>query len=210
MRNKKSPFIVLLAVVIVALCIFWIGTDKGDSGDDKADNTETKTTTVATQAETEAPEAPADESAQTGDPMNHIKNWFASSSLYEEKYDVEHGPAEAFDGRVDTAWVEDQPGYGGGESIGLEFTEECMVSGIFINAGYQKSEELYYKNNRPKEIGVFIDGDLYNYEVLQDTYGVQTISFDSPVKASRIELSIETVYSGNKYDDTCISEIEFY
>ena len=34
------------------------------------------------------------------------------------------------------------------------------------------------------------------------------LSFDEPVYAGNVELLIYSVYKGNEYNDTCISEVE--
>ena len=86
-----------------------------------------------------------------------------------------------------------------------------MVQGITIWSGYQKNEYAYYNNARPKEIGVeFSSGEKESY-MLEDYYGKsQKITFSEAKESSMIKVTIESVYEGSKYEDTCISEIQIY
>lgn len=55
----------------------------------------------------------------------------------------------------------------------------------------------------------FSDGTSQIFE-LKDSMGIQTIQFDFPIATNCIKITINSVYSGNKYEDTVISEIAFY
>ena len=58
------------------------------------------------------------------------------------------------------------------------------------------------------------DGGAQNFQFdLNDSMDVQTISFGenfNNVKITSITITILSVYSGTKYNDTCISEIQLY
>ena len=45
---------------------------------------------------------------------------------------------------------------------------------------------------------------------LDDTQGVQDITFDEALVTDVVTITIKDVYPGSKYEDTCISEIDFY
>lgn len=55
------------------------------------------------------------------------------------------------DKNVSTAWVEGVSGNGIGEYVLIEL-ENTFPEKIHINNGYQKTESLYFKNNRPKTL----------------------------------------------------------
>lgn len=132
----------------------------------------------------------------------------AGSSLSE--YDMTHSPERVMDGDLLTAWVEGANGQGIGENITFYFDDEYMISGLRINAGYQKSTSLYEKNSRPADILLsFSDGNSQKY-VLQDINGMQEIVFEIPVVTDYINIIIESVYPGSKYEDTAISELSIY
>lgn len=109
-----------------------------------------------------------------------------------------------------TAWSEGVEGNGVGEYVDFIFDDYYIFNGIKICAGYHKSEELYYKNARPKKIMLeFSDGGIEVIK-LQDVFEEQIIEFEDKHEADSVRLSIESVYKGSKYSDTLISELNFY
>ena len=97
-----------------------------------------------------------------------------------------------------------------GESVTFTFDGTYLVSGFQIYAGYQKSDALYEKNSRPADLTVtFSNGDEAAV-TLADESGSQRIAFDAPAETNSVTLTIDSVYSGSKYEDTVISEIVFY
>lgn len=141
--------------------------------------------------------------------MKNIVNVSATSMLSENG--MSHSADRLIDGNLSTAWVEGVGGTGQGESFSLNFDGTYMVQGITIWSGYQKSEYAYYNNARPEEISVeFSDGEKESY-TLEDCYGKsQEITFSEAKESSLIKVTIESVYEGSKYEDTCISEIQIY
>lgn len=140
--------------------------------------------------------------------MNNITTVTATSSLSE--HNMTHLPSRAIDGDLSTAWVEGVSGQGVGESIHFIFDDNYMVSGLIIHAGYQKSDSHYRKNSRPKEILIeFYDGDSETY-TLQDIDSEQNIEFRECHITNGIAIYIQSVYEGDTYQDTCISEVSIY
>jgi len=102
---------------------------------------------------------------------------------------------------------------------------------IGIINGYAKSEETFKNNNRAKKIKITIpkiphyltlgklpDNVHIQYPEtamkdktfimeLKDTAQMQYLQFDEPVPVKKVELEILEVYRGEKYNDTCISEV---
>lgn len=134
----------------------------------------------------------------------------ASSYLEEPQYGLSHGTANLMDGDLSTAWVESAEGQGEGEAITLKLNGTYEVSGFTIYAGYQKNGDIYAKNSRPARITViFSDGSSQSME-LSDINGPQKITFGKPVNTSSIRFVIDSVYPGNKYQDTAVSEISLF
>lgn len=130
-------------------------------------------------------------------------------------------PQNAFDGNKATCWAMDVKK--------IEDERDRLINvkvygtalrGLNIYNGYQKSESLYKKNNRPRNILIAI-ADPDNYKLikkkffegqLKDTFGAQYIALDPPVSINgeTISIFIEDWYEGDAYKDhICISEIEF-
>ena len=134
----------------------------------------------------------------------------ASSYLEEPQYGLSHGTANLMDGDLSTAWVESAEGQGEGEAFTLKLNGTYEVSGFTIYAGYQKNGDIYAKNSRPARITViFSDGSSQRME-LSDINGPQKITFGKPVNTSSIRFVIDSVYPGNKYQDTAVSEISLF
>ena len=132
----------------------------------------------------------------------------ASSELSERG--MTHSADRICDGSLNDAWVEGASGQGIGENVRFTFDDVYCFSGMRINAGYQKTEDLYYKNSRPKKIKLtFSDGRSKSFK-LKDYYGMQQIDFDEPIESDSVRVTIVSVYKGKKYKDTVISEIEWY
>jgi hypothetical protein len=111
------------------------------------------------------------------------------------------------------AWSEGVEGDGIGESLVLELPKSRSVSGLEIMNGYQKSEngrtlDLYTANNRVRDVLVQLDDGTPFPSTLKDEQGSQVLTFPGgPKEAGRIKLTIQSVYAGKKFDDTCLSGI---
>ena len=118
-------------------------------------------------------------------------------------------PKNTLDGRPDTAWVEGVRGPGIGEWISFRFAPQ-VITYIDIYPGYGKSRESFSRNNRVnKATLVFSDGTRVQARFV-DEMRTQTISLASPLRTSSLVLIIDDVYRGSRYDDTCISEINWH
>lgn len=120
-----------------------------------------------------------------------------------------YSASNVFDGSYSTCWAEGSSGDGINESIFMTADEKQRVSEIIITNGLYTNAELFYKNNRVKDCLIeFSDGTSQTVTLLGD-YSEQSnrIVFNPPVDTEYIKITILSVYSGNKYNDTCISEI---
>ena len=134
---------------------------------------------------------------------------YSATSQHRDKYGS-YTVDNAFDGRLDTTWAEDASGYGEGE--GISFTVATFGRDSFILdlwAGYQKKSSIYYNNGRPKDILLTVDGHAFAYQ-LADTMSSQSFTIPNADGKLFMELgvTIQSVYPGKKWKDTCISEIQ--
>lgn len=180
--------------------------------------TETKTTEETTEAESEEQTAKTELAEETGGEteaqqaasvtMSALVSVTATSSLSE--YNMTHTPDRLCDGTLSAAWVEGGAGQGIGEAVTFSFDGSYQVSGFTINAGYQKSADLYQKNSRPAQLAVSTPDGFEEVYFLEDIFGTQNIPLSSPVTTDEITFTIKSVYPGNKYEDTVISELTLY
>ena len=122
---------------------------------------------------------------------------------YGNSYDVHN----LFAGGGGQAWVEGQAGQGIGEWIVVEFSAPRRISGLAIDNGYQKNQDIYFKNSRVRTIEVAFSQGRRETISLADRFGTQNFSFATPTVASWIQLTIKDVFPGTKYTDTAISKL---
>jgi hypothetical protein len=149
----------------------------------------------------------------------------ASSTLRKDT-----APANAFDGRLDTAWAEGADGTGTGEFLKIEFRKPVDLGLIGVLQGNYKSKRDWLDNNRLNRAEVTFEtsSDRFDAESAVDfgkdlgfgLYGDQVeLNFtNNPMiqyfkldkrSVERVELKITSVLLGEKNDDTYISEIDF-
>lgn len=148
----------------------------------------------------------------------------ASSSSVLEPEGIKYIPANSCDNDLHTAWVEGIAGPGIGETLQLDISPSWaggklggyyLIEKIGIINGYAKNQTVFKSNNRVKK--VLLTLEFYNEEAgfssesmeftLEDKMELQYIIFDAPKKISVLTIKILDVYKGDKYDDTCISEV---
>ena len=134
---------------------------------------------------------------------------YSATSQHSDKYGS-YSVDNAFDGRLDTTWCEDAAGNGEGEGISFTvatFGQTSITLDIF--AGYQKKAAIYRNNGRPRDIRLTVDGRDYDY-TLSDSMSAQ--SFILPNASANpfmeLDLTILSVYPGEKWKDTCICDIQ--
>lgn len=140
-----------------------------------------------------------------------------ASSVYRLKYNREYtvGADMAVDGKLQTAWNEGADGAGIGEWIQLTPYDgrRYTYNGFKIANGFQyhtyHKGDRWAKNNRVSALAVYADGNNYigTYTIPDRYDGYDTIYFNSPVTCYSLRFQIVSVWKGNQFTDTCISEI---
>ena len=107
-------------------------------------------------------------------------------------------------------WVEGVTGSGTGQTLHAEFWEP--YGNVIILNGYVDllNTQLYKENNRVKNMTIkgFDDSRKQVFSlsvILNDIPSFQKILF--PMKVRFIDLTIDSVYQGSKYNDTCIRSV---
>lgn len=229
-KKKLKCFMLILAMVLVLVIameiVLLMNDGQSDSTDDQDDwkvveDEESQTTekeiaseivtenssteeTQEKQKENVSNEQEKDKAPEVR--MRDVEDVTASSYLPEKN--IKHMSDLIMDGDTTTAWVEGVDGNGEGESITFTFGDLYAVSDIKIWNGYQKSEDLYYKNARPAELELeFSDGSTERISLQDTSSGFQEFALERHV-TSYVKVKIISTYEGSKYEDTVISEIE--
>jgi hypothetical protein len=128
----------------------------------------------------------------------------ASSSLFDKTgaYLVEN----LFDNDPGTSWVEASAGDGIDEEIIIKLNKKINIKSISFRNGYGKPE-FWQANNRVKDIEIITEDNSFVVK-LSDIPDEQTIFLTSELKGTRIVFRIKSVYKGDKFNDSALSEIK--
>lgn len=108
------------------------------------------------------------------------------------------------------AWVAGKNG-GINEKVTIMFTQSYTLETIPVYIWNGFGDEKYFAlNNRVKDLDVFVKTKKVGSLLLKDTSEIQrlNVSIDES-GVDEISFVIRSVYKGEIYDDTCISEIAF-
>ncbi|MGG7161194.1 discoidin domain-containing protein [Clostridium baratii] len=131
-----------------------------------------------------------------------------ASSVLEDGTGVDYSPYNLIDRKSNTIWAEGAEGPGIEQFIRIDFNKDKVVKKLYIINGSAKSERLYYANNRVRVLRLdFGDGEIKDFKLQDGVMGEQEIDLGKGIKTPYVGMTIYDVYYGNKYDDTCISEI---
>jgi hypothetical protein len=110
------------------------------------------------------------------------------------------------DEKNETAWVPESNKGGIGEWVEVSFDNPVLINSISLTNGYAKNEVSFINNNRIKTITIdYFDG--YKRKIiLNDTMKSQTIPINKTIQ--KFKLTIEEIYKGIKFNDTCLSEMK--
>ena len=101
-----------------------------------------------------------------------------------------------------------------GPNFYLNCKQLCYIT---IHNGFSKTNSLYNKNTRAKSLLVYLNNNEENmFDVtLEDIPSPQKINIPQDInskniKEVRINFWCEPAYTGSKWNDMCITEIEFW
>lgn len=135
----------------------------------------------------------------------------ASSSL--QGRNMVYSPELTQDDDITTSWQDGVDGYGEGESLTATFETPVPLSAIGVMIGNQNSTNRYNSNTRPKSMKVTVtvdDGKSYDFTLdVLDKMDLQALAFREQLNVTQVVLTINSVYPGEEFEDTCITEIKF-
>jgi hypothetical protein len=117
---------------------------------------------------------------------------------------------KAFDNRMDTVWAEGKYGPGTGEGISVRLDESIDIDAIEIMPGY--FDTRYWKaNNRIKRFSLETDDRKWKETFFcRDSKSPQRFRLSTRISVREIIFTVLEVYKGDKWDDTCLSELVFF
>ena len=129
-----------------------------------------------------------------------------ATSILKSDADGTYGPENLMDGKADTAWC---VGNNIGEAFFLTYPFKVVIKEFFINNGFGKNNSLYVTNNSVRGIKLTNENGEGATVMLEDSFERQKVLLRSPIAGKRFKFQIVSVYRGNKYRGTCLSEIDF-
>ncbi|PHP67198.1 hypothetical protein CSC94_09095 [Zhengella mangrovi] len=118
-----------------------------------------------------------------------------------------YGADNLIDGAGDTAWCEGVNGPGLGQRIVISIRGGAPFDRIMLWNGYQKSRTAFTRNGRPSALRVETDlGENITFQ-LPDKLGEVVLGLNRMAVRSEVVLTIEDIYRGSHYADTCISDV---
>ena len=132
----------------------------------------------------------------------------ATSTISQEN--TNNTPMMLFDGRDDTTWQEGVNGYGIGESVSFSFDGMHKVKYIGFKLGNWKNEKYYLGNAMPKTM-TLVFGDYTGQITFRGTKKeIEWVEVNNLVNADSMKITIDDIYPGTSWEDTCITEILVY
>ena len=133
----------------------------------------------------------------------------ASSQIYQAG--VDNSPYVLYDGQDWSSWQDGVEGEGIGENITLTFDGEHAVRFIKIRLGNWYGDDNYYyeANNRPENVTFELGEESFSI-TFPDEKKEHIVELSKDITASQMKLTIDSVYKGSIYDDTCINEVTIY
>ncbi len=142
--------------------------------------------------------------------------------------DGSHGPDKAIDGDLRTSWAEGAEGTGLGQTITLKLKKPTDIGAIGIFGGNGSSERAYFDDNRihrgsfemktEADVGDAAAGIDFSSLGIESLGDRQEFTVDNKpavtyIRVGRkdvvqVQLRVDSVYLGDKKDDTHVAEIE--
>lgn len=149
----------------------------------------------------------------------------ASSTLKEE---IARNAELAIDGDLTTSWAEAASGTGIGQTLTLRFPEPVDIGWVAIFPGHGAGRRAFFDHNRIhrgsfeartkedlgdevagidfSELGIDVGGDRVEFSI-ENRPEVRYVRVMKQ-RVAQLELRIDSVYLGNKRDDTHVAELE--
>ena len=140
-------------------------------------------------------------------PVVVSESW-ATSTIVQEG--VDNGPHTLYDGMDWSSWQDGVDGGGIGESVSFILDREYQIRGFAVRLGnWYEPEDYYYMNNRPERLTFTVGNESFSLS-FPDRKEEMYVELSRDVPASQVRVTIDSVYRGTDYADTCINEITIY
>ena len=137
-----------------------------------------------------------------------VANATATSTIVQEG--IDNSPYVLYDGQYWSSWQDGVEGDGLGENITFTFDRDYQVKFIVLRLGnWYSTDDYYIRNNRPEKMTFEIGGKSFEV-TFPDEKREFCLEFSEDLTAASLRMTINSVYKGTEYEDTCINEVDVY
>lgn len=134
----------------------------------------------------------------------------SASSTYPEENGISYQPDRTTDAKATSAWVEGENGGGLGSWIEYDLGADKTIAKVRVWGGLWYSTDYWGRANRPKELEISFSDGSRQVVTLKDEMKAQEFVLSSAVSTSSVRLKVKSVYDGNTWPDTAISEVQLF
>ena len=132
-----------------------------------------------------------------------------ASSVIQQDNGAVNTPMMMFDEIIETNWQEGGDGPGLGEWVDAKFSQESGIKYLTFKLGNWKTSRYYYGNNKPSKMTITV-GEFSQQIEFPDEWTEFCLEFSRPCQADGIYMTIDEVYPGTDWDDTCITDMRVF
>lgn len=132
-----------------------------------------------------------------------------ASSVIQQDNGAVNTPMMMFDENIETNWQEGVDGPGLGEWVDAKFSQESGIKYLTFKLGNWKTSRYYYGNNKPSKMTITV-GEFSQQIEFPDEWTEFCLEFSRPCQADGIYMTIDEVYPGTDWDDTCITDMRVF
>ncbi len=130
---------------------------------------------------------------------------YCVSSVLPSQSGNAYGPQSLMDGDDRTAWCEGVRGNGEGQEISIAIDDSAPFRRLIVQNGYAKSSDTYFNNGRVRTIEIVTDLSQPIVVQLPDRPDDVIVNLPGLLPYRFIRIRILDVYTGAKYQDTCLN-----
>ena len=200
----------LLALAMVTFTLVTIiqrGLDTGEDIDPLAGQTGTPASIGTTSTNTST--GGTGSTSSTLAPVQVRPTATDASSILKATSTNSYGATNLLDGDLTTAWSEGEDGPGLGEWVRFSFSRPLVIARIELANGYQKDDERFVGSPRVKSLKVEYSNGVTQLIELADSKEFQTVIATSEA-VEWVKLTIVSVYDGEEWEDTALSEARIF
>ena len=134
----------------------------------------------------------------------------SASSAYPEENGISYQPDRTTDAKATSAWVEGEQGSGLGSWIEYDLGDAKTIAKVRVWGGLWYSTDYWGRANRPRDLEISFSDGSKQVVTLKDEMKAQEFILPAAVKTSVVRLKVKSIYDGNTWLDTAISEVQLF